>query len=166
MTRARQRLNPPILPPPPLSDPGLIVTEHHVENMIDGHAVGFLPIRAGDFIELTIKTKPHWKVLRANAKPLDFYNEFALTGKIRVPPFIKVQASTGRIVGHEGRHRAAALINEVGPDAEMWIGLILVNDEYYVIRNVRPEDVGRYLVGEFRPRIVVPIEPERIYPLR
>jgi hypothetical protein len=145
--------------PPPLQEINLIVTSRQVENMADRNAIGFLPMRAMDLLELT--TDDLFYTIMAEALPLEEYNRFALEGETIVPPMIKVRASSGKIVSEEGRHRAAALIHEAGSDAEMWVGLFLVDDEYNIIRGASAEDVGDFLIGQYSS-IARQIDPDRI----
>jgi hypothetical protein len=56
------------------------------------------------------------------------YNRFVKQGKSDTHPFLKIEynAKNARVIGHEGRHRAAALIKKGG--SEMPVALCLDPD--------------------------------------
>ena len=76
-----------------------------------------------------------------DAAELDAYNQGTTEGKIRVAPFLKIN-SEGRVVGHEGRHRAAALMNAEGEDAKMIVAIRYTG---------KKDDRPAFWKGEFVP---------------
>jgi hypothetical protein len=113
--------------------------------------------------------------------PLATYNEFARSGQNIIPPFLRVRMEDGRVEGHEGRHRAAALHRE-DPQALLWVAIELLDETghsaYYTEppyvpggpypserrRYLGAEDMPRVLIGQFRP-IVVEVTPETLWPI-
>jgi hypothetical protein len=57
------------------------------------------------------------------AKSLEKYNEYAENGDISVMPYLAIDLDTKKIIGHEGRHRAAALAKRHGK--KMFVALRL-----------------------------------------
>jgi hypothetical protein len=98
------------------------------------------------------------KSLAAEILPLSEYNKFAIEGSNILPPFIKVDMETGKVHGHEGRHRAAALYR-ADPEALMWVAVILTVDGYakyydenretYKKTYLDTDDIPLLLTGEF-----------------
>lgn len=72
------------------------------------------------FLGLTTDSKDRDIIIK-NSQSVDFYNQLMDKGEILVMPFLDIDLKTCTIVGHEGRHRAAALI-KMGVD-EMTVGI-------------------------------------------
>jgi len=85
-----------------------------------------------EFLKMTTKTDEDIEDIKQNARSLLFYNREAKPGgDILIMPFLNIevelhsngQARIGRIKGHEGRHRAAALIAKGGREFPVSIKL-------------------------------------------
>lgn len=134
---------------PPLSEPHLVITPYQVKSMMDNKAIAFIPIWPVDFLRLTTpdddgmeqftSSKPDHKGKKTT---LAEYNEAAREGYINLAPWLTVEMGTGKVVGHEGRHRMAALYRE-NPEAYGWVAFEVVNPEgyrvYYVEKPYSPE---------------------------
>lgn len=166
----------------PLSEPHLLITPYQVDSMMDNKAVAFVPMWPVDFIKLTT---PSDEALHEFISPdpdhkgekmtLEEYNEAATTGYINLAPWLTVE-ETGKVVGHEGRHRMAALYRS-DPKAFGWVAIELVGPDGYRVYKIEPpwrpneprqpvryltaDSVPRLLRGQFR-RISVPISDAQI----
>ncbi len=65
-------------------------------------------MRPQDFIRLTTSENPTQEMLVKQCRSIDDYNQWADEGETIIMPALWVRKGT--VVGHEGRHRAAALI--------------------------------------------------------
>lgn len=81
-----------------------------------------------DFLRLTTGTADMaW--IEQSAKDLDDYNRWSREGEILVPPFLRIRVGYrigGKVVSHEGRHRALALARKGG--RRMAVHLVLKPD--------------------------------------
>ncbi len=137
--------------------------------------VGYLPkFHVLDFLRLTITDSNVFNWLEQEAghtKELTEYNQFAKEGKSIHMPWLDVDIITGRVVGHEGRHRAASVYMADGRYIPVSICL---RDRGYPVyyREVRRADaygyektflthadVPKVLVGQFVHR-EIHIEPD------
>lgn len=62
------------------------------------------------FLELTTHDDEHVAEIKRAAQPVHAYNSHSASGSIRVAPFLRID-HRGKVMSHEGRHRAAALLN-------------------------------------------------------
>jgi hypothetical protein len=92
----------------------LLVTQRMLEVAKDSKSIGVYTIEPDEFLKLTINTSLlDWlKNEEQNTLSLQEYNDLAQRGKIQVMPFLDVDMNSGKVLQHEGRHRAAALIKE------------------------------------------------------
>lgn len=163
--------------PPKLAKRGLLVTPQHVSQMVGNKAIGLVPIRCEDFLSLTTSSRTVAESIIAEAKWLDDYNRYAKEGSNILPPFLKVSMDTGKIEGHEGRHRAAALCREMA-GSEMWVAIIVTNKDgkalYYIEEGPWPfkktylgvESLPEELTGEFRDDVVVKLDKSKFWPIQ
>lgn len=144
---------------------GLIVTPRHREVAKDNKAIGILMMDPREFLSLTVdRDVDVWlEKEKNNTYSLEQYNEWARTGKNIVMPFLDVKRHEGKVIEHEGRHRAAACIN-AHVDL-MPVAITLVDDKtlgkiYYEYVEPREDFKKRYLnandlppsfKGQFRP---------------
>jgi hypothetical protein len=156
--------------------PEILLTQAQIEVAIDNKLVGFIRMEAIDFLRLTLDARdddsPEGFVhalqdLQGVAKTLEQYNAWSAEGKIRVAPGLAVVPG-GHVVGHEGRHRAAALIKEAGEDSVMLVGIELRKDDGSTwspramrnparLRNVPPVLHGQWLLNR---DVAVPVSLE------
>jgi hypothetical protein len=62
------------------------------------------------FLELTTHDDQHMSEIKGAAQSLKAYNDHTRDRHIQVAPFLHIH-HTGKVIGHEGRHRAAAVLN-------------------------------------------------------
>lgn len=168
---------------PPLSEPHLMITPYQVKSMMSNKAIAFVPMWPVDFIRLTTSSEealsqftspdPDHKGKKATVED---YNEAARAGYINLAPWLTVEMKSGRVVGHEGRHRMAALYRS-NPEAYGWVAFEVTNPEgyrvYYVEKPYDPETgrsprhyltvdvIPSVLKGQFRP-VEVRLMPEQL----
>jgi hypothetical protein len=97
----------------------------------------------GLFIRMTT---PHFKAFCEvidESKPLDFYLSEEINKDMSVHPFLNIDQATGKIRGHEGRHRAAAVLKKGGK----WFRVALHLKPSG--RSYRPKDMPMSWIGEF-----------------
>lgn len=98
------------------TDRKLIVTPTHIRQMVGNKASGYLTMKPQDFLALTCTSAAEQRIIQDEAEPLEQYNAWAKSGDNILPPWLEVQishdadVSFGKVMGHEGRHRAAACI--------------------------------------------------------
>lgn len=161
----------------PLGERSLVVTREHVRQARGSKAVGFVPMWPVDFLKLTTDGEGALRGFLdgAGVEPLETYNRSATDprGDNVVPPYLKVEMDTGKVVGHEGRHRAAALFR-ADPTARMWVAIILSKDyspRYYEERRIGQkryygaEDIPAVFYGEYRPTSV-PVNRPALRPIQ
>lgn len=97
-----------------------LIKENYRQAKGNKHA-GTLVIDPNDFLILTTRTNKGIAEIMEEAKTLEEYNKFAKNGETILMPWLEVSMDgrdlynerdikVGQIIGHEGRHRAAALI--------------------------------------------------------
>lgn len=65
-------------------------------------------------LENSTESRSEINQIKMLAKPLEFYNSPEAQKGMVVHPFLNFDAEDGQIHGHEGRHRAAAIIDAGG----------------------------------------------------
>jgi len=78
-------------------------TEEQRKNAIDSKAIGFYPIKITDFLSLTTTKEQYNEILKKKHK---------LSPSYAILPFVAFDVKTGKVTGHEGRHRAANMYQE------------------------------------------------------
>lgn len=87
----------------------LLVTEEMRNIAKSEKSCGWLEFPCEAFLLLTTPNAAKWKLEEADeTHSLAQYNEWTQQGKIRIMPFLDVDMMTGKVQGHEGRHRALA----------------------------------------------------------
>lgn len=104
------------------------------------------------FLALTTSGFGHRQEIKKEVKPLDEYNEYIEKGQTTVPPFLSVMIDgknpdQGRVVGHEGRHRAAAVLNN--GEKTMLVGIKIVTPDGVPSRNLSIMDMPLLWNGEY-----------------
>lgn len=117
----------------------LVVTREQLARAKTNKATGYIWMRAIDFLALTTTTdEVNWlqSVAGRPVEDINFYNRLALDGEITVMPLLEVNADLnekgpiGQVVGHEGRHRAAAVLYAGGPEAVLAVAILLRDADY------------------------------------
>lgn len=118
----------PIIAAALADDPELLVKLANVK-IYDSH----LRKQWKDLLNDPKRTEELFDRIAEEVQPLSFYNDLAEKGRIIIPPYLSVDIATGKVEGHEGRHRAGALLR-ADPTADMWVAIILKEegiDRYY-----------------------------------
>lgn len=84
-----------------------------IERAIKWGCLGFYFIHPLDFLRLTTPNKKSLQEIfdRVGIKSLEYFNSPEYQDKGPIYPFIDI-TDTGKIIGHEGRHRAAAVYRQ------------------------------------------------------
>jgi hypothetical protein len=153
-----------------LSATALIVNDEMLEQARGNKMIAVFVMPAMDFLKLTSSKEMPPEHFVKESKSLADYNKYVSTGETIIMPFLKVEQGTGRVKGHEGRHRAGALIKELGPDVKMKVAISVSSRDgitrYYTeVRDPKTyiakktflgvDDVPIELRGEFRPEVSV-----------
>jgi len=148
--------------------PGGDPTPKQLDWARDLKATGFVLLPAETFLRLTLPVfERDLPNIEADMATVANYQQWSDKAP---PPFLKIELNDAQVIGHEGRHRAAALLRERGPDAEMWVAIILAKDGYtlapYSRTNpVRIGDTPRDVTAEFHPRDYAGVGSARRLPL-
>lgn len=67
-------------------------------------------VEVEDFLRVTTQNAEDIDHITKTCQTLDQYNRWAEEGKSILMPFLHINTETQQITGHEGRHRAAALL--------------------------------------------------------
>jgi hypothetical protein len=156
---------------------GLLITQEMKSRMRDNKSCGFIIMNPRDFLDLTTVNADNLRNIHASAEDLALYNGLAKVGKMSIPPFMKIETKKvkGKVIGHEGRHRAAALIK--ANILKMPVFLVLCEEGYGVWRKntqgehnealrlshhyryITPTDFPEMAIGEFNyTRVRLPLE--------
>lgn len=113
------------------------------------------------FLRLTTTNDAHAQMIAESAARLDAYNAWSAQGETLIAPYLEVDMKTGKVVGHEGRHRAAALL--AAGEHEMPVGIVLMRAfkdswgvGHYAVKNRTADDCPPSIRAQFRPRVRVP----------
>lgn len=139
--------------------PWLRITPEHIRQAKGGKAQIIVEMDATTFLMMTTNENP--ESIRKTSQRLKNYNRYAKSGENILMPFLVIALSndgaSGRVVGHEGRHRAAALEREgtgiipvaliLKPGKDM-LPDIHFGAEYHLTS----KDLPRYLIGQYNKR--------------
>jgi len=158
----------------------LLITEKMRKRAKSFPAVGFIDIDPRDFLKLTTQDEKHLQYIVFNAKPVEQYNQWVRDGEILVSPYLNVDMHTGRVCGHEGRHRAAALIRDESAK-KMKVAVVLKDrgcsrrDPYeekgkpwttaFRVRWLGAKDLPDALTGQVRDDVEVKVDKSTFDPL-
>jgi hypothetical protein len=110
-----------------IGDNPLLRTKAHDDWALDMKVNAVVKMHPEDFLWLTTTSEEHQEKIYDEAQPLSKYNEYVAAGQNLIPPVLYINASNGlyrgAVVGHEGRHRASALLKN--GEHEMDVSLIL-----------------------------------------
>lgn len=144
----------------------LDVSIDQIEQMVANKAAALVYLHPSDFLKLTTLDDASRDSIIAESKSLIEYNAFTHARASIIPPHLDVEIKgkdAGKILGHEGRHRAAAVLKSGG--TRMPVFLIPKVNGYSVRtvpdpssrwgRPVEPRDFPLFLRAQFRPRVRV-----------
>jgi len=89
---------------------GLNLTDTHRESAVSNKMHSLVRMHPKDFLKLTTAHEGHYDEIKGAARSLGDYNKYSAEGSSLNAPHLGVNEK-GKVVTHEGRHRAAALIN-------------------------------------------------------
>ena len=99
---------------------GLRLDKENYRQAKGNKQAGTLIINPSDFLKLTTYTDDGIDEIMKDSKTLEEYNEFTKAGKSILMPWLDISldgkkyggdvVKVGQVIGHEGRHRAAALV--------------------------------------------------------
>lgn len=121
-------------------------TDDQVLQAIDSHAGAFVDMAPIDFLRLTTLDEDHIRKVQSEAHDLAKYEKHMESGKCEVHPFLRIDVKSGQVVGHDGRHRAAAILS-ADPDAQMRVALIPVP----LSKTASMADIPETIKGEYDP---------------
>lgn len=121
-------------------------TDDQVLQAIDSHAGAFVDMAPVDFLRLTTLDEDHIRKVQSEAHDLAKYEKHMESGKCEVHPFLRIDVKSGQVVGHDGRHRAAAILSS-DPDAAMRVALIPVP----LSKTASMADIPETIKGEYDP---------------
>ncbi len=112
-------------------------------------------MRPEDFLKLTTRDDDYVDRIKNQCKKLDEYNQWTERGESILMPFLYVDSESGQITGHEGRHRAAALI--CAGSNEMPVSIRIGGSEkhkekygyFEATYDMKFEDLPEYIRGEY-----------------
>jgi len=120
----------------------LKINERQVANAVSENSFGWAEMHPNDFLLLTTDDAVDLATIKNSAKEVEFYNR---AGSI-IHPFIGFDLKTGKLDGHEGRHRAAAVLKSGG--TSLPVALYARYDGKYR-PDVEPRHLPRVLKGQF-----------------
>ena len=101
-----------------MSKPELMISDLQRQNAKDNVSQAIVHMHPNHFLQLTTGSSLAKEQIKRNAQPLENYNKYSGPGGDSiVHPFLRVQLDDkggGTVSGHEGRHRAAAVLNAGG----------------------------------------------------
>lgn len=109
-----------------------------------------------DFLKATTPDQEAYDEIISKALSTVKYNRFAKSGENILMPFLAISLDHERIQGHEGRHRAASLINKGGTKMPVAIKMIPGEDAYKKYAdaydptyNLKFEDFPNMVIGQY-----------------
>lgn len=109
----------------------LVVTQRMLDLAESEKGCGILQMDPYDFLRLTISTSVERWIEEETIVDLESYNDAARSGRIMIMPFLDVDMDSGKVQGHEGRHRAASLILAGGKVLDVAIYLRKNGHKFY-----------------------------------
>jgi hypothetical protein len=138
-----------------LMSASLLLTEKQVRMARSNlRASAFTWMHPMDFLRLTTRDDAAIERIASHAEPLAVYNAASLSGSLDLPAFLDVDLSEGQyghVLAHEGRHRAAAVL-EAGGNL---MPVALVASESARVVEIDPSEFPRQFRGQFRPSVRV-----------
>jgi hypothetical protein len=128
----------------------LPINDNQKDQAVDEKVTWIVDINPLIFLKLTAANPGQYPsmdhLLNKNLiKDVSFYKDPEIAKGLSVHPFLSVDKITGKVVGHEGRHRAAAVHHAGGNKFRIGIKL------YPTSRGYKPQDMPSVLVGQYIP---------------
>lgn len=134
----------------------LAITDTHIRQARGNKQNFLVKIAAKNFLKLTTRNEEVVQDIMSKCKTTDEYNEYAAKGENIIMPFLQIEDD--KVTGHEGRHRAAALLCD-DPNAVMTMAI-----KYRITDQNKKEELNdKY--GPFKREYLVDFEdlPNEIY---
>lgn len=112
----------------------LMLTDGHISHAKSNKAVAIIWMSPRDFLSLTTMADDSaWEkeISYRPVQPIEAYNRYIAEGENIIMPRLDVELGTGKVTGHEGRHRAAAVMNARG--AVLPVSIHLRDPETYAL---------------------------------
>lgn len=117
------------------------------------HFVVEFPVK--EFLLMSTENEKSLETIQKQCRTIDDYNRWAEEGETILMPFLSVDADSGKITGHEGRHRATAIMCSGAKTMPVSIRLIpneAMKEKYGVFEAKYAglfEDLPDTIVGQF-----------------
>ena len=139
----------------------LAITNEQLRQARGNKASAIIWMYPEDFLALTTsRDDADWAQMVAGrpVQPLEKYNRYSREGETRIMPMLDVEMSTGQVMGHEGRHRAAAVMNSEGPEATLAVAIVLLENGYaqYYREDGPPNYTKTFMGFADVPRVLLP----------
>ena len=122
----------------------LLTNRNQEDQALDEKHTQIVDINPLVFLDLTTERGAEDFIKNADGIiDVNFYNSPAIQKTIRVHPHLSIDAKSGRVTGHEGRHRAASVLKAGGRWFRISIKLTPSS------RNYRPEQMPQTWYGQF-----------------
>lgn len=99
------------------------------------------------FLWLTVTGYSQYKEIEAECLTTKEYNDLAQRGKIDIAPFLAVDIDSGKVVGHEGRHRVMSALKENHDTTGVYV--IFKRDRYTIHPGMSQWDRNPPVVPKF-----------------
>jgi hypothetical protein len=110
-----------------------------VSTVVDMHLDKFISLTIGDIADA--------QDIQKEAAPLAVYEKHI---DQMLPLFLKVQED-GKVIGHDGRHRAAAMLNAKPRQFTAPVAVIIADEDGYADRAYTSKDLPRFWKSQFKP---------------
>ncbi len=122
----------------------LPVTDIQINVAMDNKAIGLVLMPPDVFIQLTVQNNTQYEYMLTNAADISVYIKSIHTQDNIVMPFLKINPQ-GKILGHEGRHRAGALVN--AKKTKLPVAIIVTNEKGYAEYYTHSYEEGKKYLG-------------------
>jgi hypothetical protein len=163
------------------SKPKLLVTNKNIRQAMSNKSIGYFKMSPREFLLLTTRRSPEQWIESEDAEDqiqtVEQYNNWQRDGSSIHMPWLDVTyngSARGKIVGHEGRHRAAALIQAGWRNEDCFPVAVILREDgkspiYYKTVLTDPDDpysgqkqmldlqdVPARFVGQYNSNVVKP----------
>jgi len=122
----------------------ILPTRDQEVNALDEKYTQIVDIQPSVFLDLTTERgAAHFMRTTDRIIDLDFFKSPAIQAKLHVYPLLAIDAQTGQVTGHEGRHRAASVLKAGGKWYRTGLRLMPSSRQY------KPEQMPQVWTGQF-----------------
>lgn len=160
-----------------IADSALVVTEGQCKLMAEHKACGYVLMDPYEFLVATTENAVERIKIKEEARleisrMLEDYNEETMYGRLATPPWLCIECEgppKGKVLGHDGRHRAAACIKAGETKVPVFLVAMFHGLSYnrlpvsannpFSFRHVTADDFPPEITGEYVPvTIKLPLE--------